>query len=470
MTSRFERCVLAGATAVLAAASTLSPAVAAGRSPVGARLWVARYDGPSSWTDGARAVVLSPDAATIYVTGSSEGTNPPNRDYLTLAYDAASGSQLWEARYDGPGGDFDEPDAMALSSDGSVLVVTGETTSRQTWRDYATVAYDAGTGDQLWGVRYRGGANKDDDIPRAVVMSPNGSTVFVTGYSGGHNGNDVATIAYDAATGDRVWIRRLDGPDHLNDSSNAMAISSDGSALYIAGSVGVDGASDDYLMLALNPATGERLWVRTYDGPKSESDIVWGVGLSPDGSSLFVTGQSRGLSSADIATLAVDAADGSRKWLARYDGTGRADGANGLAVAPDGSKVYVVGDSVGQGEGGLNDYITVAYDAVSGARLWRQRYDGPGDSNDVASDIGLTPDGSQVWVTGSTYPPGGKSDYYTLSYDGATGDQLWANQFDGPSSSYDDPLALAVTADRAYVAGSSTSATYADYATIAYSI
>ena len=70
---------------------------------------------------------------------------------------------------------------MALSSDGSVLVVTGETTSRQTWRDYATVAYDAGTGDQLWGVRYRGGANKDDDIPRAVVMSPNGSTVFVTG-------------------------------------------------------------------------------------------------------------------------------------------------------------------------------------------------------------------------------------------------------------------------------------------------
>src|SRR5690606_33385061 len=35
----------------------------------GARLWVARFDGPASRTDRARAVTVSPDGATVYVTG-----------------------------------------------------------------------------------------------------------------------------------------------------------------------------------------------------------------------------------------------------------------------------------------------------------------------------------------------------------------------------------------------------------------
>ena len=413
---------------------------------------------------------MSPDGATVFVTGSSEGANPPNRDFLTLAYNSATGAQMWEARFDGPGADYDEPQAMALSADGTMVVVTGQSTSRSTWRDYVTVAYDAATGDQLWGARYRGFDSRNDDIPRAVVIAPDGSTVFVTGYSQGTNGNDVATIAYDAATGFSKWIRRFDGPAHLDDSGNALAVSSDGAALYVAGSIGTDTASDDYLMVALDAATGGRVWTRTYDGPKSQSDTAWDVALSPGGSTLFVTGQSRGLSSDDIATLAVGAGDGTRAWLSRYDGTGRGDAAYGIAVAPDGSKVYVIGDSEGQGEGGLNDFITIAYGAGSGARLWRQRYDGPGDSNEVVSDLGLTPDGSQVVVTGSTYPPGGNSDYYTVSYDGATGAPLWSDQFDGPASAYDDPLGVAVTPDRAFVTGSSTSATSYDYATLAYSI
>ena len=86
-------------------------------------------------------------------------------DYATVAYDAATGAQRWASRYNGPANRDDFALSVAVSPDGATVFVTGASFGGRNraccnsdW-DYATVAYDAATGAQRWASRYNGPAN-----------------------------------------------------------------------------------------------------------------------------------------------------------------------------------------------------------------------------------------------------------------------------------------------------------------------
>jgi hypothetical protein len=111
---------------------------------------------------------------------------------------AAPGSTLWVSRYDGRAHGGDRARAMGVSPDGSMVFVTGNSYNTDGRGHYATVAYDAATGAKVWVSRYDGLAYKTI-APSALGVSPDGSTVFVTGNSRGPNGDDYATVAYSTA-------------------------------------------------------------------------------------------------------------------------------------------------------------------------------------------------------------------------------------------------------------------------------
>jgi PQQ-like domain len=188
--------------------------------------------------------------------------------------------------------------------------------------------------------------------------------------------------------------------------------------------------------MAIERRTGSRLSVermrpeRTRDGssvapsgPDTEPahssvyDAASALGVSPDGTAVFVTGQSHGLSNpADYPTVAYDATTGAKLWVSRYEGpANRDDKAWTLGVSPGGTVVFVTGESFGlTNRYNGYDYAMVAYDASTGATLWVSRYNGPANDSDRAYALGVSPGGT-VFVTGGSKGTAGY-DYATVAY------------------------------------------------------
>ena len=334
-------------------------------SSTGEVLWSKRYDGPDDSGSEARTIGVSADGSVVFVSGASYGSTS-SLDYATVAYDASTGARLWEKRYNGPLNSHDEANALGVSPDGSSVFVTGYSYGLAQRADYATVGYDASTGARLWVSRYAEPSN-DNEEPlgaRAVVVSPDSSRVFVTGRNRSNTtANDYATVAYEASTGSQLWARRYDGPGAVSqDGASALGVSPDGSSVFVTGSSSGSTGRSDYATVAYVASTGTTLWVKRYNGTGDWYDFAEALGVSRDGSSVFVTGSSRGSTASydDFTTVAYDASISTKLWVTRYDGAlHSSDGARSLGVSPDGSRVFVTGYSYGSTN--TQDYATVAY-------------------------------------------------------------------------------------------------------------
>ncbi|MBI2906178.1 MAG: SBBP repeat-containing protein [Chloroflexi bacterium] len=351
--------------------------------------------------------------------------------------------------------------AYALAVDGQGNVyVTGPSLGDGTGLDYATIKYDP-NGNQLWVARYNGPGN-GDDIGWNLAVDGLGN-VYVTGWSEGDGtGTDYATIKYDP-NGNQLWVARYHGPGDSGDLAQALAVDGLGN-VYVTG-YSVDGYSD-YATIKYDP-NGNQLWVARYNGPGNSGDYATGLAVDALGN-VYVTGYSVGLvSGSDYATIKYDPS-GVQLWVARYNGPGDSgDLAQALAVDGQGN-VYVTGQSDGAGTG--SDYATIKYDA-NGNQLWVARYNGPGNGDDIGTGLAVDGQGN-VYVTGNSVDGySGYSDYATIKYD-PNGNQLWVARYNGPGNGDDlvEHQHLAVDAlGNVYVTGTSDGAgTGFDCATIKY--
>ena len=116
-----------------------------GDAASGTELWVRRANGPANSEDGAYSETVSPDGSTLFVTGFSYVSFKHDVDSATVAYATADGTPAWAKAYNGPGSYDDVAQSIVVSPDGSAVFVTGGSYGGvTTGDDYATVAYDAG--------------------------------------------------------------------------------------------------------------------------------------------------------------------------------------------------------------------------------------------------------------------------------------------------------------------------------------
>lgn len=302
-----------------------------------------------------------------------------------------------------------------------------------------------------------------------VAVSPNAKLVFVTGYSNGRYSQDWATIAYKASTGAGVWLKRYNDPDNMGDAATAIAVSPGGRTVYVTGYRTGKISGQDYLTVAYNAATGAVRWRRRYNGPGNGLDIAYSVSVSPNGSRVYVTGDSAASATqGGYTTLAYSAGTGRQLWVRRYKGPGGTGTATSVVASPRGNEVFVTGYSMGKTTN--TDYATVAYSAATGAQLWVRRHNGPGNGQDQAQSASVSPQGDTVFVTGYTFGAN-QIESTTIAYNTATGATRWLRNYDGPYGGPDRATKVVVspTGKTVFVTGSSYGKTStANYATIAY--
>lgn len=369
----------------------------------GAEVWVARYNGPTNYSDYAEAIAVD-GSGNVYVTGVSEGSNTSYDDYTTIKY-TPTGTEAWVARYNGPGNAYDYVKDLAVDGLGNVYV-TGRSEGLDTDFDYATIKYTS-AGTAAWIARYNGPRNGTDGA-MAIAVDSSGN-VYVTGDSYG-TGSDYTTIKY-TTEGTEAWVSRYNGPGDGSDYAQAIAVDDSGN-VYVTGFSYDRYNYEDYATIKYT-AEGTEAWVARYNGPGNYGDLAWSLAVDGSGN-VYVTGSSVGSGTSwDYATIKYSAA-GTELWVVRYNGLGPSDDHAG-ALAVDGSgNVYVTGES----EFGWvtdMDYATIKYTAA-GAEAWIAHYNKPRDFIGIA--VSLTVDGSgNVYVTGPSKGSGIYDDYATIKYE-----------------------------------------------------
>lgn len=326
------------------------------QNPAGGLIWTAYYDGPGQSNDIATAICVDA-GGHAYITGASDGGLPALIDYATVKFHAATGSQVWESRYNYNNA-FDIPAGIVYDAHNDYVVVSGASGHSFTDYDFALVSYQAGNGALVHAERVPYPAGTGQDKVFGMISDPAGN-VYVAGTAFGASGYDAMVVKLDTALSP-VWTRTLDfnGLDEaalgltLDDSLNVIVV---GATYY--------SSFNRELFIAKYDNSGSLRWKRTRRAdPFSPSDAEAVRVFARDDNELFVGANFSSNGNQDLALLRFDR-NGKQNMEKIYNGpAGGKEQFMDLTVDQD--KIFVSARSF-NGSDDDNIVITFRYKDIS---------------------------------------------------------------------------------------------------------
>lgn len=214
--------------------------------------------------------------------------------------------------------------------------------------------------------------------------------VYVAGYTQGvldpslsasYGKDDFFVAKLSQSTGDIVWEKQFG--TSLADRFYCMAVDPSSGSVYAAGYTkgvlaGTANAGDKDIILVKYDTNGAIQWKDQF-GSASE-DKAWGLALSPDGTKVYVSGLASGQIGGDSALGGADCfltrygSSGSRDWIRQF-GTSGDDEAYAVAVSADGTPYitgYTTGSFVSSDTATAKDIIVASFDS-KGNIAWKDQ-------------------------------------------------------------------------------------------------
>jgi hypothetical protein len=246
------------------------------RASDGKRLWDHYYTGPEgSALDNWPKAIAVPRSGGCYVTGFSDdaGGDP---DLLVMKL-RSDGAYSWIHRVDGAAHGPDYGEDIVLR--GGKVYVAGETTTSGGGTGLLMARY-ASTGRRSWLHTWQSAAGAGTSVRGLAVDGAGGTVAAGVVYSG--TPSPKAFLASYATSGKYRWAHTswddaVGGPEAFN----AVAVD-DAGHIWVAGSIGKSGSTQDALLARYRPSGG-RLWARRLDGAAHKDDwfnvvTLWGSG------------------------------------------------------------------------------------------------------------------------------------------------------------------------------------------------
>jgi hypothetical protein len=364
---------------------------------LGNNIFTASYSNGSF--DAGNAIKVDA-AGNVYVTGISFSSSS-NRDYVTVKY-SPTGTQLWLTKFNGTGNNIDEANDLKLDASGNVYV-TGKSLNTSGNYDIVTVKYN-NSGVQQWANVYNGSPNKDD-VGTALVLSSNGSNVFVTGVTTNASLNtDVITYQLNASTGAIGWKTITNGSANSTDVVNAITLS--GANVVVCGYLNNTTTGNDYFTIKYKGSTGSIQWQKSYDFGNGDNRSTALVKDSTG--NIGVTGTAKVGSLTEIHTLLYDSI-GTQLWINK-----EVTGLSSLNVNPKiatdsiANHFYVSGQIM---KASADVYVYQI--TPTGNTTWKQTWDGTVGGNDAATNLCVNGVGV-VYLSAQCKNVSTKYDYTTI--------------------------------------------------------
>ncbi|OGC40524.1 hypothetical protein A2Y85_01365 [candidate division WOR-3 bacterium RBG_13_43_14] len=175
---------------------------------------------------GEANAVIAVSPNTVYIAGFTYGSS---LDIIAKKLDSL-GNEVWRYVYDGPAGNYDEANCLAIDKNENIHI-GGYSTGISTAEDFTVIKLDS-AGNEQWVYRYDGPANYRDEL-KALTLDPLGN-IYMTGWSWGIVGEwDFCVVKIDSS-GQEQWVYRYDAPSNMWDLVYDLAVDDSGNA-YVCG-------------------------------------------------------------------------------------------------------------------------------------------------------------------------------------------------------------------------------------------